>query len=313
MANPDISIILTSYNVERYIEAALASALSQTGPSIEVIAVDDASTDNTWNLINANTDPRLKKIRLEQNGGPSIARNTGFAAATGDWLAVLDGDDQFLPNRLARCLATAQSQNAHIVVDNLTVHREEDSSEYPMFPPAEFERTNILTLHDFIKANRLFSGGYTLGYVKPLFSAAFLRQHNLQYDPEIRIGEDYHLLAEALASHARCAIEHHCGYRYTVRKNSISHRLKLEDIQRMQSCDAKLKARFTFYPAAAKAQSAREASFRRAAAFTRIIDALKAKNPAAACKAAISYPSAVLLLWLPIEARLRRLLKKITP
>lgn len=310
MDKPDISVILTSYNVETYIEAALQSALSQEGVSLEVIAVDDASTDNTWNILSAITDPRVKPIRLTQNAGPSGARNAGIAAANGQWLAVLDGDDLFLPGRLALCLKQAKSHNADIVVDNLTVHREEDSAEYPMFPPTEFQRMHILDLATFIESNCLFAGGYTLGYVKPLFSAAFMRQHKLSYDPDIRIGEDYHILAEALASGARCAVEQSAGYRYTVRKHSISHRLKLEDIACMRATDAKLKARFTLPPAALKAQKKREASFARAYAFTQLVDALKAKNPVAALCAIASYPSAALLLWMPIEARLRRMAEK---
>ncbi len=308
-----ISVILTCYNVQNYIEAAVRSALSQTGVTLEVIVVDDASTDNSWNMLSSITDERLKTIRLTQNCGPSVARNAAIAAATGNYLAVLDGDDQFLPERLSAMLHEAKTQNADIVIDNLTIHNEDDSSQYPMFPPTEFARTHLLDLASFIRGNCLFSGGYTLGYVKPLFSAAFLRQHKLMYDPAIKIGEDYQLMAQALASGARCAIFHAANYRYTVRKNSISHRLKLEDIARMREGDAKLIAQFPLYSAAAKAQAAREKSFARAHAFIRTIDALKAKNMVSAITATLSCPASATLLWLPIEARLRRLAKKVAP
>ncbi|MBY0407551.1 MAG: glycosyltransferase, partial [Rickettsiales bacterium] len=225
----DISVILTGYNVENYIKAAVESAVAQTGVSLEIIAVDDASTDNTSAILSGMHDPRIKHIRLDTNAGPSGARNAAITAASGQWLAVLDGDDIFLPGRLSRMLACAKAHNADIVVDNLLVHREEDSSEYEMFPPTAWARRHLLTLAEFIHGNRLFAGGYTLGYVKPLFSAAFLKNHSLSYDPAIRIGEDYQILAECLASGARCAVEHTAGYRYTVRKHSISHRLKAED------------------------------------------------------------------------------------
>ncbi len=313
MADPQISVILTSYNVETYIERALASALAQEGVTLEIIAVDDASTDATWDILSRVTDPRLKTIRLPANGGPSVARNTGIAAATGQWLAVLDGDDTFLPGRLAHLLAQARSHNADIVIDNLSVHREEDGSNYPMFPPTEFARIRLLDLASFIDGNRLFSGAYALGYVKPLFSSAFLRQHHLSYDPAIRIGEDYQIMAQCLASGARCAIEPSEGYRYTVRKSSISHRLKLEDITRMREGDAKLLATYTFYPAAAEAQQRREKSFARAYAFTQLLNALKAKNPKAALCAVASYPSCALMLWMPAALRLRRLFRKVVP
>jgi succinoglycan biosynthesis protein ExoO len=312
MDNPDISIILTAYNVERYIAAALESALAQTGVTLEVIAVDDASTDATWHILSTHADPRLHCIRLDHNSGPSAARNRGIAQARGRYLAVLDGDDQFLPGRLSRCLARAHAQNADIVIDNLLIHRETDSAEFPMFPGAAFA-TPFLDLATFIDSNRLFAGGYTLGYVKPLFSSAFLKSHTLSYDPSIRIGEDYQLMAEALASGARCAMEPTPGYRYTVRKGSISHRLKLEDITRMREGDARLLARYTFPADAMRAQARREACFTRAYAFTQLIDALKQKNPVAALRAIASSPGSALLLWMPIAARLKRLRQKVAP
>ena len=309
----DISVILTSYNVQTYIERALNSALSQEGVTVEVIAVDDASTDNTWDILSHITDPRIKIIRLETNSGPSAARNTAIKAATGQWLAVLDGDDIFLPGRLKRCLAHAKANNADIIIDNLLIHREEDGRESPMFPPTMFARLRLLDLATFIAGNRLFAGSHALGYVKPIFSNAFLRQHQLLYDTDIRIGEDYQIMAQALASGARCIVEPNTGYRYTVRSTSISHRLKLEDITRMREGDSKLISRYTFYPAAARAQTSREQSFRRAYAFTQLLEALKAKNVAAAFRAVTSYPTCALMLWMPASLRLRRLLKKITP
>ncbi|MBY0408020.1 MAG: hypothetical protein K2Q01_10035, partial [Rickettsiales bacterium] len=78
---------------------------------------------------------------------------------------------------------------------------------------------------------------------------------------------------------------------------------------RMREGDAKLQVRHPFDATAKKAQNAREKSFARAYAFTQLIDALKARNPKAAACAALSCPPALLLLWMPLEARLKRLLK----
>ncbi len=62
--SPDISIIITTYNVERYIERAIESALTQQGVTLEIIVVDDCSTDNTWQVICKNTDKRIKRKKL---------------------------------------------------------------------------------------------------------------------------------------------------------------------------------------------------------------------------------------------------------
>lgn len=306
----EISIILTSYNVRGYIARALESALSQQDVDLEVICVDDSSTDGTYEYLQGIEDPRVATLRLNANGGPSVARNAGITRARGQWLAVLDGDDAYLPGRLARCLAAARAQKADIILDNLTVLREADNTRFPMFPAKRLAALNPLSLADYIEGNRLFAPGYTLGYTKPVFSAAFLREKKLAYDPAIRIGEDYHLMAECLAEGARCIVLPEEGYQYTVRTGSISHRLTLADITRMQETDAKLLARHTLSGSALAAQKRREASFRTAAAFTRLIDALKMKNAAAALREVLSCPACLLLLRMPLQARLRRLQAK---
>ena len=304
---PDVSVIIATYNVQTYIERAIRSALDQQGVSVEVIVVDDKSTDDTVSIASRINDPRIKIIRRANNGGPSVTRNEGFTAASGSWIAVLDGDDAFAPHRLARCLALAQAIKADIVIDNLEVHRESDSTHYPMFQSKDFGGKKTLTLATFIRGNVSFLGGSSLGYVKPIFSAAFLQKHQLSYDPNIRIGEDYMLLSEALACGARCKIDPSCGYLYTVRATSISHRLSVLDIERMVNSDKKFLAKYTLDPSAQKAQRKRTSSMHKVLAFTKLVDTLKHKNFYAASKLAATHPIIMLYLWKPLWARMNRL------
>src|SRR6185369_11679995 len=83
MNRPDVSVIITAYNMERYIARAIYSVLEQVQVAVEVIVVDDCSRDGTWREIEAISDPRIKRIRLDSNSGPSIARNTALAAVNG--------------------------------------------------------------------------------------------------------------------------------------------------------------------------------------------------------------------------------------
>lgn len=305
--NVDISVIITAYNVERYITRAIESALMQKGPSIEVIVVDDCSTDGTWAAITDITDARVKSVRLPRNGGPSVARNVAIAQATGTWVAILDGDDAFKPERLARCLERAKEIRADIVVDNLMVIPESGGTHFSMFRSALFEKKGTLGLTEFIKGNRSFMGGYALGYLKPMFLASFLRQHQLSYDTSIRIGEDYLILAEALASGAICAIEPTVGYLYTVRAGSISHRLTSVDVSRISTCDQKFLSRHKLTSEAQKAQKMREFRIKEAYAFTLLVDAIKKKNINGVYGALSSCPTAARYLWLPVSARLKKL------
>jgi succinoglycan biosynthesis protein ExoO len=303
----DVSVVITAYNVEGYIARTVQSALAQTGPRIEVIVVDDCSTDGTWNILSAIGGPRLHIKRLEQNGGPSIARNTAIAMASGAWIAILDGDDAYLPGRLQRCLDRAKAQTADIVVDNLLIHRESDGRDFPMFPEAMFRKLGSIDLARFIAGNRLFALGYSLGYLKPVFSAAFLHRYKLAYDPALRIGEDYLLFAEALASGAVCAVEPSQGYVYTVRAGSISHRLTLGDIERMAASDSILATKYAFDRKAQAAYRRRTYSLCEARAFTSLVDALKQKDVLAAARAVSSCPTAIRHLWRPLVARIDRI------
>lgn len=303
-AAPDVSVIVTSYNIERYIARAIHSALAQEGVTLEVIVADDGSSDGTWEAITAISDPRLKPIRLAGNSGPGAARNAAIAQATGRWLAVLDGDDLFLPGRLARLLNLAQTHQAHIIVDNLEVTREADGVQFPMFPPF---RDALLTPQAFIRGNSNFMSGYTLGYLKPVFSAVFLKQHALRYPEHIRIGEDYLMLLEALVKGAVCVMESVAGYGYTARAGSISHRLNLAAVERIQASDAEFFANYVVNDTVREAQHRRAQCLRDAYAYTAMLEALKQCDFAALLKAISYYPLALRHLWRPLWARLQRI------
>lgn len=94
-----ISIIIPAYNAERYIAKALESCLSQTYAPHEIIVIDDASADGTVAIAESFPSP-VRVIRLAENMGVSVARNRGIQASTGDWIAFLDADDWFLPEKL---------------------------------------------------------------------------------------------------------------------------------------------------------------------------------------------------------------------
>ena len=89
-----ISIIVAAYNVEKYIDRCIQSLVLQTYPCLEIILVDDGSTDTTGEICDdwARRDKRIIVIHKE-NGGPSDARNAGIRQASGKWLGFVDGDD----------------------------------------------------------------------------------------------------------------------------------------------------------------------------------------------------------------------------
>lgn len=300
----EASIIIASYNVAPYIERAVRSALAQDGVNLEVIVVDDGSKDATCDIVEAIGDARVRLIRQAVNGGPGAARNRGFEEAKGEWLVVLDGDDAMEAGRVRRCISLAKQMNADIVVDNLTVVREVDGTTFPMFAPEFFAAMKRLELHQFIDGAEATQGNYTLGYIKPIFSASFIKQHALRYRSELKIGEDYILLAEALALGAICAVEPQAGYQYTARAGSISHRLSVQTMEHMLEADRQFTSRFTLDAKAAKAQRKRSAQLKEWWAYTLLVDAIKARSVVGALHAIRQQPSAVRHLWEPIAKRL---------
>lgn len=96
-----VSVIIPIYNTEKYIEETILSVLKQTHSNLELIVVDDGSTDNTFKFLEAicKDDRRIKLIK-QKNQGVSIARNTGFSVSKGSYIAYLDADDVWAPNCL---------------------------------------------------------------------------------------------------------------------------------------------------------------------------------------------------------------------
>jgi glycosyltransferase involved in cell wall biosynthesis len=104
---PVISVILPTHNRERSLARAISSVLNQTFTDLELIVVDDASTDRSEDVVHAFTDPRLRYVRLKDNRGAAGARNVGIAAASCDWVAFQDSDDEWLPNKLEQQFSVA--------------------------------------------------------------------------------------------------------------------------------------------------------------------------------------------------------------
>jgi glycosyltransferase involved in cell wall biosynthesis len=97
---PLVTVVVAAHNAEDYIEQSLSSLLSQTLRDLEIIVVDDASTDSTAEKVRSFQDPRIRLISLEANVGPAAARNAAIERARGSYLAILDADDVSRSQRL---------------------------------------------------------------------------------------------------------------------------------------------------------------------------------------------------------------------
>lgn len=95
-----ISVVVPTYNRSELIKRTIDSVLAQTYTNFELIIVDDASTDNTEDIVNEYHDDRIKFIKLNENSKGTKPRNMGIKESKGDYIALLDSDDEWLPNKL---------------------------------------------------------------------------------------------------------------------------------------------------------------------------------------------------------------------
>lgn len=126
----DVSVVIPVYNRAAVVHEAVDSALAQDAGGIEVLVVDDGSTDDTAEVVSRryHDDSRVRVIR-RANGGPAAARNTGIAQARGEYLALLDSDDTWLPAYLGSQLAVLRSTGADLVIANAEWQKD-DTGEF---------------------------------------------------------------------------------------------------------------------------------------------------------------------------------------
>jgi glycosyltransferase involved in cell wall biosynthesis len=114
---PRVSAIIAAHNAGAFIGQAVSSALASRGVRLEVIVVDDESTDDTWEILEGFGE-KVRRVR-QLRGGPYKARNLGASLAHGEWLAFLDADDDWAPDKLVKQLALAEGQVGLIYTDRL--------------------------------------------------------------------------------------------------------------------------------------------------------------------------------------------------
>jgi succinoglycan biosynthesis protein ExoU len=236
-----VCVIIPAWNAEKTIGRAINSALDQKEVD-EVFVVDDASTDATVAVASASCDgtQRLRVIRQAQNSGPSAARNLAIAQSTAPYLAILDSDDFFLPGRFAPLL-TLPGWDA--LADNLAFIKE---AHAPSFDAAKLRMFDTnpkrLSLAEFVRGNISHPNRprAELGFAKPLIKRAFLDKHDLRYDENLRLGEDYALYARILTLGGAFLQVQRCGYIAVERGSSLSANHRTADLLALLAFDKDL-------------------------------------------------------------------------
>ncbi len=221
-----VSVIIPVYNVESYLSECLDSIINQTLKDIEIICIDDCSTDNSYNILleYANKDSRIKIIKNIENNGVGFARNVGQFSAIGDYIYFIDPDDYISLNFLEELYNTAVKYNSDIVNTNNIYNNENDiisrfwGSSDSINVKNDYEVTiNFNNIHPSDNNLRIY---YTL-WTK-LFKRSFILENNI-CSPENKIGAAYdaYFVFKVLLYNPKSSFNNKAVYYYRIRGNSI--------------------------------------------------------------------------------------------
>lgn len=205
---PLVSVIIPVYNGEKYVEDCIKNMLNQSYASLEIIVVNDGSTDNSATI--AKQYP-VKLISLPHNRGLSVARNTGIEHATGEYLHFMDVDDavnkDFYKNMVAAVTETEADIACCGMINELKPHRT------VLFK----ERKVVSLIEDKLKITNVGKWGFAVRY---LFKTSFINNHNLRFE-EGRFVEDLPFSLSAVFYSNKLVVTPDAVYTYIRRENSI--------------------------------------------------------------------------------------------
>lgn len=307
LVNCDVSFAVACYNAMPHLPYAIESALMQSNVNVEVLIVDDGSSDGSLECAQdlAAQDSRVVVHRTPVNSGPGGARNIALNVMKGSWYAVLDSDDLIDPDRARILIEAAEEAGADLIADDLLVFGE--GIEEQRFLSADWPAGGRwLELDFYFSQSPLFSKVPNPGFLKPMIRRNVIEDLGLRYNEALRIAEDDELIVRLLMAGKRYYVLPKPLYRYRKHVNSISHRLSVEHVKLMMQSERVLRAKLQERGEISHSYRKRWYALERAVSFSKAVAALKARRPVAAIMAVLRKPSAVRLFAMPLGARLRR-------
>lgn len=211
-----VSIIVPIYNVEEYLERCLDSLAAQIYSNIEILLVDDCSTDGSAGIAQryARKNPRIFQfIEREKNGGLSAARNTGMEEAKGQWLAFVDSDDWVTEDYISAMYREAKDDNADIVISSLYYYYSENNYK-EMCPFGD------LTTQSSHKEKIALIRPYAWG---KLFRKSLFENFKIKFPEDIQRSEDIAAIISICCMTERISLLHRPLYYYYQRATSLSN------------------------------------------------------------------------------------------
>ena len=221
--NIKVSVIIPTYNVENYIEKCLNSIINQTLHEIEVIVINDGSTDKSSKIVDeiSKKDSRVKLVN-QDNAGVSKARNKGMMLAQGDYITFVDPDDYIEINMLEKLYMTAEKYNCDIVQCNYTI---DNNGKYRPISQ-DIKPNKVLKEQEIVKylKNGLIEGSLATYVWDKIFKRSYLKEHNLKFREDLNMFEDWYFIMDAISYLSKFAFLQDSLYNYRITSNSLSRK-----------------------------------------------------------------------------------------
>ncbi len=222
---PLISVVIPAYNAEATIASTLESVLAQDYENVEVIVVNDASTDRTSEISRhmfASGGRNGRVIDHEKNKGVCGARNTGFHAAQGHYIIFMDHDDLADVAWLSSLYALLVASEADIAFCGFRTKNEITGAETLRPTPLEPGKSVPAdVLAEMFVFGRIYPGIWTM-----LFKSDFLREMRLSFTEGCKLGEDLEFIAKALSRSRRTVFSRNCLYTYRIHEKMVSKTIR---------------------------------------------------------------------------------------
>jgi len=240
-----ISVIVPVYNVEKYITHCLDSIAGQTYCNLEIILVDDGSTDDSARICDdySAKDSRITVIH-QPNGGVSVARNAGINAATGDYIAFVDSDD-WLDSNVYQFMVEAAQENPAVEVvmcDFVNVQNNNSIKISSHLRAGLYSKKEIISeIYPTLLVTEDFGRLPIVSACTSLFNKVILVNHGIHFDANLRYSEDYLFMAEVMSrSLSFYYVKDYFGYNYRQFEESRSKKYQPEWWSTLRSLNNKL-------------------------------------------------------------------------
>tara|TARA_Y100001935_G_scaffold83395_2_gene69377 strand:+ start:11630 stop:12460 length:831 start_codon:yes stop_codon:yes gene_type:complete len=244
-----VSVVMPCFNAQEYIEETLLSVLNQSHSKLEIIIVDDCSTDKTTKIINnyIKKDPRIKLYKMKKNfGGPAGPRNYGLKKSSGNYIAFIDSDDIWHPSKIEIQIKTLQKENFKFCSTEVLSFK--SKFKYKWFNAIDINQEFLVKrLKNLLIKNYIISGSSVL-VEKNILKNIYFNESN-----EYKAVEDYHFWLQVheinniSSIHLSCPLVFYRNREESISSNKFNQALKIYNLLKNFKIDGKKFMFFNYY------------------------------------------------------------------